>query len=428
MERQYIGARYVPIFADPIEWNDQRTYEPLTIVTYMGASYTSKKNVPVGIQPTNTEYWVITGNYNAQVEEYRQEVVEQQERVNENALKLTDVLVTIGDSYGVGFNLGEPYMKSWTAYIKEYLGMTQGVNYFTASMGSAGFVNVGDNGKRFIELLNDVISTMTASQKNSNVTVMVCGGHNDRKYNYDTIIEAINSFVQTARAAFNKCTVLIGMIGADFNSVSTARTELISNSYTAYSDCGRAGAHYITNSEFILCRKSQFIGDLYHPNENGQRSLASYLASAYKCGSCDITAISTGAITFGEAQGFANDEYTVHANTRNNITSFQFLYTHDYATLTPMSINLTDGLTIGTFSCDNVPNNDLIAFRVPVTVNVTMSSGTISPVLGCYLQVSNGVASIKTNWYNGSIVSFENVTKIFIAPIMSQLCVDTLMM
>lgn len=73
MQRQYIGARYVPIFADPIEWDNQRSFEPLTIVTYLGASYTSKKNVPSGVKPTDNEYWVLTGNYNAQIEEYRLE-------------------------------------------------------------------------------------------------------------------------------------------------------------------------------------------------------------------------------------------------------------------------------------------------------------------------------------------------------------------
>ena len=72
--RQYIGARYVPKFANPIEWNNARAYESLEIVTYLGTSYTSKKPVPVGIDITDTTYWVATGSYNSQVEEYRREV------------------------------------------------------------------------------------------------------------------------------------------------------------------------------------------------------------------------------------------------------------------------------------------------------------------------------------------------------------------
>ena len=71
---QYIGSRYVPIFADPIEWDIHRSYEPLTIVTHDGESYTSKCNVGPGIDITNTRYWAKTGAYNAQVEQYRSEV------------------------------------------------------------------------------------------------------------------------------------------------------------------------------------------------------------------------------------------------------------------------------------------------------------------------------------------------------------------
>lgn len=75
MNRQYIGARYVPKFADPIAWDKANSYEALTIVTYLNNSYTSKKYVPANTEITDTNYWVITGNYNAQVEQYRQEVV-----------------------------------------------------------------------------------------------------------------------------------------------------------------------------------------------------------------------------------------------------------------------------------------------------------------------------------------------------------------
>ena len=75
--RQYIGARYVPLFGrkdeDTIEWDNTAPYEPLTIVLYQGNSYTSRQFVPVGVEITNDEFWAITGNYNAQVELYRRE-------------------------------------------------------------------------------------------------------------------------------------------------------------------------------------------------------------------------------------------------------------------------------------------------------------------------------------------------------------------
>lgn len=63
----YIGNRYVPLFANPVAWDNLREYEPLTIVTYEGMSYTSRKTVPVGTDISNTDYWVLTGNYNEQM-------------------------------------------------------------------------------------------------------------------------------------------------------------------------------------------------------------------------------------------------------------------------------------------------------------------------------------------------------------------------
>ena len=83
--RQYVGARYVPVFADPLEWSDTIGYEPLTVVLHEGNSYTSRQSVPVGIDIGNATYWAETGNYNAQIEAYRQEVLTYDGRITANA-------------------------------------------------------------------------------------------------------------------------------------------------------------------------------------------------------------------------------------------------------------------------------------------------------------------------------------------------------
>lgn len=77
----YVGARYVPKFADPIEWDTERGYESLTIVTYKGESYTSKCPVPPGIDIKNERYWALTGAYNVQVEEYKTQVKDLSQQV-----------------------------------------------------------------------------------------------------------------------------------------------------------------------------------------------------------------------------------------------------------------------------------------------------------------------------------------------------------
>lgn len=95
----YIGARYVPIFADPVEWDDEREYEPLTIVTHNGDCYTSKCYVPKGAQlppypEGQTKYWVKTSDYNYQFADLKKTVtdlsrlVEQFQKDNEHFAEL----------------------------------------------------------------------------------------------------------------------------------------------------------------------------------------------------------------------------------------------------------------------------------------------------------------------------------------------------
>ena len=87
--RQYVGARYVPVFADPLEWSDTIGYEPLTVVLHEGNSYTSRQTVPVGIDIGNATYWAETGNYNAQIEAYRREVLAYDGRITANDGRIT---------------------------------------------------------------------------------------------------------------------------------------------------------------------------------------------------------------------------------------------------------------------------------------------------------------------------------------------------
>lgn len=86
--RQYIGARYVPKFYDyegSSEWRSGVPYEALTIVTRNGNSYTSKIPVPatIGNPESNPDYWVSTGIYNQQIEEYRQAALETKVELDE---------------------------------------------------------------------------------------------------------------------------------------------------------------------------------------------------------------------------------------------------------------------------------------------------------------------------------------------------------
>jgi len=90
MFKHYVGARYVPKFANPLEWAKNTAYEAMTIVSYNNNSYTSKIPVPstIGNPADNSTYWALTGNYNAQVEAYREETAAVQEELTQTKADL----------------------------------------------------------------------------------------------------------------------------------------------------------------------------------------------------------------------------------------------------------------------------------------------------------------------------------------------------
>ena len=108
----YIGARYVPIFADPVYWSNDRAFEPLTIVVKDGDCYTSKCYVPEGaplpVRPENQNaYWVRTSDYNYQFEELRQAVVDLSKQVEKFAQDNKDFTAQ---------------MQAWNATMQEWSG------------------------------------------------------------------------------------------------------------------------------------------------------------------------------------------------------------------------------------------------------------------------------------------------------------------
>ena len=120
MNRQYIGARYVPKIFDnngSNEWVNGITYEPLTIVTYLNNSYTSKKPVPstAGAPNIATEYWANTGNYVGVVSELTEKVSDLEDNVKTIAVTpemygakgdgTTDDTVAIQNALNSGYNV-----------------------------------------------------------------------------------------------------------------------------------------------------------------------------------------------------------------------------------------------------------------------------------------------------------------------------------
>ena len=207
MVRQYVGARYVPKFADPVAWASGTSYEAMTIVTYNNSSYTSKIPVPatIGNPADNPDYWALTGNYNAQVEEYRQETQKvagdiETERnratsaeeklsndINTLSTNITNLgtfknasLVAFGDSW---VNPTTEWYGNWVAKCANYLGCTKSYNFADGGSGFSG-LQIEESAKAVS--INAQVeyarNHMTESEKNSVRYVAVIGGTNDFGY------------------------------------------------------------------------------------------------------------------------------------------------------------------------------------------------------------------------------------------------------
>lgn len=70
--KKFIGARYAPEFAGA--WSNAKQYAALSVVYADNRSYVSRKTVPAGTPITNTEFWIQSSDWNAQVAEYNLKV------------------------------------------------------------------------------------------------------------------------------------------------------------------------------------------------------------------------------------------------------------------------------------------------------------------------------------------------------------------
>lgn len=442
--RQYVGPRFVPKFADPIEWQTNTTYEPLTIVTYFGNSYTSIHAVPANIMPTNSAYWAPTGNYNAQVEEYRQIVLGVQndvqnlqtrmsanEETTANLIKWqTNTYIFIGDSYAIGFNPdgngsttdnSGSNVKAWPSYIQDYMGLTEGENAFTEGNGGSGFARGAvNNGKRFVDLLNQAIARLTTYQKNSNVTVVALGGYNDRIYTAENLMPYIKTFVDTAKASMPRCKVYIGCVGKNFGPLAADNESALgvfNGALPGYCKCGQAGAGYIPNSENCLCRLSQFFNDYVHPNTNGQIAIAQLVSSFLLGGDIDVidnelTTLSATGNTLGLS--FSNvNVYTAVVNGKLTVNTNNITIS---ATCDPQNIKFQGALRIGTVSGDLIPLLTTQVLCVNCTLNLVLSDNSVVNMPASELAFYGNQLLLTSNSLNdnGTYKTIQNVKSLFI--------------
>lgn len=234
--QQYVGARYVPLFATPLQWDINTEYEPLTIVLYQGSSYTSRQAVPQGIDITNDQYWALTGNYNAQVEQYRQEVRRFDGRITANETNITALQTGLEDAnkeiQEVSENaakrlfmpnekgknalfIGDSFFYPTSAYpqkIPDYMCESTGWNKFNASYGGAGWCDPAGANKTFSDQLTAALSIVPSAAEVDYIIIM--GGFNDWNnsdpvYTYTDMYNAANATLIKARTLYPNAKIFV---------------------------------------------------------------------------------------------------------------------------------------------------------------------------------------------------------------------------
>ena len=310
---QYIGARYVPVFADPAEWNNTRTYEPLTIVMHNGNSYTSAQYVPKGIDISNEVFWKLTGNYNSQVEQYRKEVATYDGRITANADAITteknrataaekvnaDAITTeknraaaaekvnadaitkinskhyailIGDSFTA--KVYTDITGVWATPVCKALG----VSYVNYAISGKGFI-AGSDTEKYTGQLQKAYDESTDRVVDY---VFICGCLNDLNSNsLSDITAAAKTTIAKAQSLFPKAKIIV--IGPNvwdtFNLTSKCST--VQGEFALASACATTGAFFIS-SKFMGAGTGRYTNN-GHPDSALQTHLGTLVKNAI-CG------------------------------------------------------------------------------------------------------------------------------------------------
>lgn len=306
--RQYIGARYVPLYMG--DWDNTRNYEPLSIVTDAnGNSYTSLKDVPAGTPLNNRDFWVQTSSFSGAVDVLRRDVNQAQSDISglqgamstaqddisdlqddvsylrrtvssqgesieaiENFVEMDrDKILFISDSYGGRKNASD---KSFSQLFTEYTGVPSDLVW----VGSTGF----SQSNTFKNVLDAYQGDRSKIKE-----IWVVGGANDIAGSYADILAGMDEFKQLVDSDFGGVPVYIFMCGTIFSNHYSVRTR--GKFYENYTRAaGVAGLGIIVNSQYVLHNTYYLEGDYVHPNTRGIDYIGQMLSIAYRTKSADV--------------------------------------------------------------------------------------------------------------------------------------------
>ena len=323
-----LGYYYLPDFQG--EWNRVKEYPPLSVVeapegiegVTAGDSYTALDWVPVGTPLTNTTYWALTGNYNAQVEAYRK-LAEEAHQTAESAqssansaqqtaddaqsaantaqsaaetaqsgvdsLNAMGKVLIIGDSYGDPDFIGDT---NWVTYFSRNV-PNKGVNNLSAR--GAGVVQTGHEGTNFNDIANNAIQTIT--DKDSYTCIIIYGGYNDMRtlVSVTTVKETLANMLRNLRTAFPNAQIHCVACNASKNWGVT----LYQQYEAAWNSACKANGYAICHSQAgtWLFAPDYYDEDEIHPNATGSQIIGYNIACCVTGAAINATSTSLSNVT-----------------------------------------------------------------------------------------------------------------------------------
>lgn len=259
MNNVYIGNRYVPAFANPTQWSASMSYEPLTIVTNNGNSYTSKQFVPAGTQLTDTNYWAMTGNFNAQLNSIYNQLI------NIKKDPFQSKYIVIGDSFANQQN-------SWVTQLRSLLGVSAADFIVSANPGT-GFHSGG-----YLNALNTLINTISNPQ--SFDYIIVQGGANDNHPSTYQVANEIVQFAQRSKSVFINAMIIVVYTATNYqkNVYETDGQLRLNTRYQYILGSAMSGIKCLPDAYTVFTDLAYMLGtDGVHPTSDGNTELANYI-------------------------------------------------------------------------------------------------------------------------------------------------------
>lgn len=198
---------------------------------------------------------------------------------HEKRLSLLDnkKYIIIGDSYCQGYT-PDGNVTGWGDRVKSYLGLSD-KNCTIKYHGGASFSNPDNN---FITLLNAIPDDEEVTD------VIVGGGYNDSVaiYTFDDLFNGIVDFKTAANTKFPNAKVHAMFVG---NTNNPDKKDLINRTYIRYKEtCNQYGIAFYENLVFTLHDYTLFSSDGYHPNNQGNITIARNVIQCLLTGTCSV--------------------------------------------------------------------------------------------------------------------------------------------